>query len=556
MQRCGIEMLAGLIAAGLVEGLVAGWAGGAPPAAPTHGQPPAPPAHLLTVAERTEYRQTARYEDVVRLLDDLAAAYPMAAREEMGKTFEARSIPMLVVADPPVKLVPGQTINKEDLGGRLVVLAFASIHAGEVDGKEALPILAREILSNPSSEENRLLLDNLVMVFAPIYNADGNERVTKGIRGGQNGPDETGIRENAQGFDLNRDFVKLEAPETRALVAAMRRWDPAVVVDCHITNGSYHRYIVTYAGAKVPAGDAGIIDYSRQTLFPAITSDFSKRAGLRSYWYGNFNGEFGPKAELHTRWETFPAEARYGTNYIGLRNRLSVLVETYTYAPFAERVKATVEFVRSTLRTTAKEKEKIREVLARADSEQASAARVGEQVAIRAREAPWDGKVWIAGFVEETEGGRIHPTSAPRDYEVELWDKFEPAATVSRPLAYLIPPSYPLAIENLKRHGIWVETTDREEELDVEVYRVESATSASRAFQGHVLVKAEVTPRKERRKIPAGWSRVRTTQTLGALAVYLLEPHSDDSLAAWNFFDSSMRAGEDYPVLRVVAVGL
>lgn len=516
--------------------------------------PPPPPQKLLTVAEQTEYRQTARYEDVVRLLDNLAAAYPIAQRAEMGKTFEARSIPMLILADPPVRVVHGQPISPAELKGRLVVLAFANIHAGEVDGKEALPILAREILSNPEAPENRSLLKNLVMIFAPIYNADGNEKLTKGIRGGQNGPEETGVRENSQGFDLNRDFVKLEAPETRALLATMRQWDPSVVIDCHITNGSYHRYIVTYAGAKVPAGDASIIAFTRDSLFPAISADFSARTGLRSFWYGNFNGEFGPKAEPHRRWETFPAEARYCTNYIGMRNRLSVLVETYTYAPFAERVKATVEFVRSTLNYAAGNAGKIRDLLAKADLDSASPKRIGELVPIRAREAPWEAKVWIAGFVEEEARGHTTPTSATKDYQVELWDKFEPAASVTRPYAYAIPPAYPIAVENLRLHGIAVETTDRELTVDVETYRVDAATPASRVFQGHVLVKVDVTARREERTIPAGWTLVKTTQPLGNLAVYLLEPHSDDSLAVWNFFDSGVKAGEDYPVLRVMKV--
>ncbi len=554
MHRTSCRGIAGWVFAALVSLLLSG-----PGVSRLAGQSLQPstagiPDELLTVAERTQYAKTSQYADVVALLDALAAKYPITRRAEMGKTHEGRAIPMLIVADPPVDPVGDERIGAAQLNGRLVVLAFGNIHAGEVDGKEALPMLAREILMDPGSPENKELLKKLVIIFAPIYNADGNERVSKGIRGPQNGPEETGIRENAQGFDLNRDFVKVEAPETRALLRTIQRWDPAVVIDCHITNGSYHRYIVTYAGPKVPAGDARVIEYSRNVFFPGIAKEFHARTGWDSFWYGNFNGEWTDQREPHARWETFPAEGRYVTNGIGLRGRLSVLVETYTYAPFADRVKATVEFVRVTLVRTAAEAEEIRQLLAAADRDATEGGRIGEPVAIRSREAPWPGKVKILGFEEEKLDGHVRPTTAPREYEVELWDKFEAAMTVTRPYGYAIPPEYGSAIEALRVHGVWVQVLDRDVKARAEVYRVESATSASRAFQGHTLAKIEATARAEERTIPKGWALVRTSQPLGNLVVYLLEPQSEDGLGTWNFFDAGLKAGEDFPVVRVMGV--
>lgn len=512
------------------------------------------PPSLLTIGERTGFKQTARHADVVTLLDNLAKLSSLAVRAEMGASFEGRSIPMLIIADPPLSAITGEGISETELNGRIVVLAFGNIHAGEVDGKEALPILARQILLNPSAPENREILSRIVLVLAPIYNVDGNEKMAAGNRGTQNGPEIVGVRENAQGFDLNRDFVKLEAPETRALVKTITRWDPAVTIDCHITNGSYHRYIVTYAGPKVPAGDPSIIEYSRSGFFPAIASDFAARTDFDSFWYGNFNGEWGPKAEPKQRWETFPAEARYGTNYFGLRNRLSVLVETYTYAPFQERVRATVEFVRSTLSTTARRAGEIRDLIAASDRHALAPERVGEPIAIQSREAPWPGKVTIQGFVENQVDGRSHPTEQYAEYSVELWDKFEPAKSVARPFAYAIPPGHEKVIETLRAHGLVVEPVDREMKLKVERYRIESASPASRAFQGHVVVKAQASlGGVEEIRINAGWHLVKTTQTLGHLAVYLLEPESEDGLTTWNFFDDAMKPGVDFPVARVVA---
>ncbi|MCC6429034.1 MAG: hypothetical protein IT435_19725 [Phycisphaerales bacterium] len=510
---------------------------------------------LLTAAERSDYQKTASHAEVVSLLDGLAARYPLARRAEMGKTVEGRAIPMLIIADPPVD--PDNPVHSRELEragrDRLVVMAIGNIHAGEVDGKEALPMLARQILESPSSPENRRLLDKLIIAFAPIYNADGNERTGKGHRIGQNGPEEVGVRENAQGLDLNRDFIKVEAPETRALLKAFNEWDPAIFIDCHITNGSYHRYIITYAGAKVPAGDANIIDYTRSRLFPGITAGFAARTNQQTYWYGNFNGEWGDQSELHTRWETFPAEGRYGTNYIGLRNRLSVLIETYTYAPYKDRVAATAEFVRSTLAYAAEHAQEIRSLVEKADRDDLEAP-AGMQVAIRSREAPWPEKATILGYVEEMKDGHRVLTPQTRDYQVEVWDKFEPSLSVARPAAYVIPARFEKAIRTIGMHGIEARKLSGEHEFEAEIYRIDSTTAASRLFQGHNLVKIEATARRERCKASEGSYLVLTNQIGGNLATYLLEPESEDGLAVWNFFDDGLKAGADFPVVRVLTL--
>ena len=240
------------------------------------------------------------------------------------------------MADPPVK-----TAAEAARSGKLVCLVIGNIHAGEVCGKEALPMLLRD---SRSPGRIRPCLKDLVLAVAPIYNADGNERVSKTNRPGQVGPEEgMGQRANARGLDLNRDFIKLEAPETRGLVRFLNEWNPHLFIDTHTTNGSYHRYTITYEGPKNPAGDPRVIAFMRQTFFPEVTAAFEKRTGLKAFYYGNFNRD-------HTQWTTYPAEARYGTTYVGLRNRLSVLSEAYSHAPYKTRVLATRDFVLDCLR--------------------------------------------------------------------------------------------------------------------------------------------------------------------------------------------------------------
>jgi dipeptidyl aminopeptidase/acylaminoacyl peptidase len=495
---------------------------------------------LQTVAERSGYRATARHGDVVALCEELSRRHPQAVYSELGRSTEGRPLPLLILADPPIR-TPEEALRS----GKLIVLAIGNIHAGEVCGKEALPMLAREILETP----HHPLLKDLIIALAPIYNADGNERVSKQNRPGQNGPEEgMGQRANARGLDLNRDFIKLEAPETRALVRFLNTWKPHLFIDTHTTNGSHHRYTITYEGPKNPAGDPRIIDFARKQLFPAVTAAFEKQSGFQAYYYGNFNRD-------HTQWTTFPAEGRYGTNYVGLRNRIGILSEAYAYAPFKDRVLATRDFVRECLSQAAAHKSEIIRLL---DDAQRAVIKSGEtlskedKVAIRSEAEALPESEPILGYLEREENGRKVRSETPTEYPARLMHDFQSTEAVVRPHAYLIPAQFGEVLATLQRHGIDVQELREDLVLELEAYRLdEVGKAASRGWDRQDLLDLRVTPRTESRRVPAGTLLVRTDQPLGHLAVYLLEPRSEDGLAAWKFFES-LKAGSDYPVLRVL----
>jgi len=245
----------------------------------------------LTAAERSGYTETMRYAEVVRFVDELARS-PIANRVSMGETEEGRDLPVLIIADPPVR-----TPTEARDSGKLVFFAFGGIHSGEACGKEALLMIAREIVNDPSSAEHRAFLDNAVFMIAPLYNADGNERVSPDNRRGQNGPTAgMGERENMNGLDLNRDYVKLASSEGRSMVRLMNEWDPHIIVDTHTTNGSYHQYTLTFDGALNPTGHREPLEYTRDELLPAVSRKMEAETGYKSFFYGNFNREL-------TRWE-------------------------------------------------------------------------------------------------------------------------------------------------------------------------------------------------------------------------------------------------------------
>ncbi|RMH11177.1 MAG: hypothetical protein D6695_09775, partial [Planctomycetota bacterium] len=503
---------------------------------------PAPPAFVppVTIAESSEYARTSREADVRAFLDALASGSDRVRLSSIGTTSEGREIPLAIVADPPVA-------QPKDVGKRMVVLLFGNIHAGEVCGKEALLMLAREL----ALDEDSPLLENLVVCFVPLYNVDGNEKMAPDNRPGQNGPDEMGTRANAQGLDLNRDYVKLEAPETRALVKFLNQWDPTIIVDTHTTNGSYHRHLITYQGPKNPAGDAQIIEYVRDTMLPAVDAAFEEATGYHAFFYGFF----ADRGKDHTRWLTYPDGPRYGVGYRGLRNRISILSEAYAYAPFKDRVLGTKAFCRAVLDYAAEHKSELEQLVRDADQRTIDAGRdptPDGRIAIRSKVRAFDEKATVLGYEEIRQQGQPVTLGQERDYEVELVNLFEPTLSVHRPYAYIFPPDMVWLREQLQRHGIEVEVLREDIDLDIETDRIVGLTRADRSFEGHTLI-TDVRTQTDTamRRIEAGWFVVRTGQKLGSLACYLLEPRSADGLVTWNFFDDWMHSDATFPVWRV-----
>ncbi len=481
-----------------------------------------------TVAEKSDYQATSRHAEVVDFCERLKKLSPLVRLGELGKSGEGRTLPLLILADPPVS-----TPEEAAKSGKLVVLVMANIHAGEVDGKEAVLMLARDL----ATAKEKPLLKDLVLVFAPIFNADGNEKIAKEHRRSQNGPAEgVGIRENAAGLDLNRDYIKLDSPEVRALVRFFNKWDPAIFIDCHTTNGSHHRFTITYEGPVCPAGDDRLIALVRDEMLPDVSRRLEKRSGYHSFFYGNFSRD-------HSRWETVPAIPRFGTHYFGLRNRIGILSESYSYAPFRDRVLGTRDFVRSIFEYAAENKEKISTLLR-------DARKHKDEIALRSRMKPLPRRATVLGFEEERKDGRTVATKTPKDYTVEYLGVAEPTLSVRRPYAYLLPSWCTEVVGNLQRHGIAVEELREDIELDVEIYKIDKVNKRA-IYQKRQLIDVDASPRKEAQRIAAGTLVVKTHQPLGTLAAYLLEPQAEDGLCTWSFFENGIREGADYPVLRL-----
>ena len=484
---------------------------------------------LPTVAESSEYRATSTSEEVLVFLRSCDERSEHVRMFEFGRTEQGRELSGVVIADPPVS-------DPEQLtaagGGRLVLMLLGNIHSGECDGKEALLTLARELALTPDHP----WLQGAVIVVVPNYNADGNDQMSVDNRPGQVGPVRgMGRRETSKGFDLNRDFVKLETAEGRALVRLIDDWNPHVFIDCHTTNGSVHRYPLTYDIPHNPAVSGVLREFLREEFIPEVTGRM-RAAGFETFYYGNF-------ARQYTRWESFGFEPRYSTEYLGMRGRIGILSESYSYADYRTRVLASREFVRQCVEVTLSRAGQISRVLGDLEREAVAGTGRGGDLPLNAVLGPYAQRVTVQG--------RDPASKEPRDYDVEYWGRYEATKQVSLPVAYVLPDSGGEVVRNLQNHGVQLKVLQRAVRVPVIVRRVLSIERSAMAFQQHHLVQLQTEEVRAERELGAGTVIVPTAQPLGRLAAWLLEPESCDGLVTWNFFDERLREGGEYPVLSV-----
>lgn len=487
-----------------------------------------------TIAESSGYQATAVESDVRGFLERIASRTDRIRIETFGRSVEDRPLLAAIAGDP----LPASPARASD-DGRLVVLLVGGIHSGECDGKEAILALLRDLAADPAHGWWR----DFVLIAVPNFNVDGGERMGPGQRPGQAGPERTGRRENAQQLDLNRDFVKLETPEVRALVRFVHDWDVDVVIDTHTTNGSRHRYALTYDIPHHPAAPGAGVGFLRDHVLPVVTRRLDSQ-GIGTFYYGNFNAD-------HSRWTTYGLEPRYGTEYFGLCGRFSILAESYTYRPYEERVRASWQFLSECLDAFAANRDAA--VAARRTMREsvvaANQSTERDSVPIAGELAKYAEKAVIRGFRRDERGAE---TGTPNDYEIEFWGRAEPTRSVRRPWAYALPFEASRVAARLRMHGVRVEQLTADQTLVAESAVAEKIERRSPPFQRHALTAITARWESKDTMLPARSYVVRLNQPNANLIVNLLEPESQDGLATWNFWDADCAdAGDSIPVYRI-----
>ena len=509
---------------------------------------------LLTTAESSEFTATSRYAEVMAFIKKLQGKSSLIRVETICVSPEGREVPLLILGNPPPA---SPQVLKFD--SRIVVYIQGNIHAGEVEGKEASLMLARDILL----DKDLPYLDKLIILFAPIFNSDGNEKISPDNRRSQVGPEKgVGVRYNGQNLDLNRDSLKLESPELQGLLLnVLNRWDPALLVDLHTTNGSYHEEPVTYSWPLNQNGDLSIINYMKDKMMPWISQNLQDEYNTLAIPYGNFTDRGDPEKG----WRTFSHLPRYVTNYMGLRNRLAILDENYSYADFKTRVLGCYNLLRSILDYSAANKDEITHLIMQADKNTVkrgmnptSDSTFGTRFETKTLEKPVTIRGWEMEVIPREEGRpSVKRTDKKKTYTVPYFADFVPTESIQLPSGYLIPLHDSVIEEKLLLHGITVERLLEPRVLEVETFQIKEIKASTRLYQGHYMNTVTGEYVVEEKEFPAGTLFVGMAQPLANVAAYLLEPESDDGLLVWNFFDRYLasqwgRGLGIYPVYRLL----
>jgi hypothetical protein len=489
---------------------------------------------IKTTAESSNYKSTSKYEDVMNFMNSLYRSSDFIRTETMALSEEGRPIPLMIIADPMPK-------NPEDLKNdkRIVVYLQGNIHAGEVEGKEALMMFARDMID----KKNRHILKNIVLLICPLFNADGNEKISVKNRTNQNGPKNgVGVRYNGSFLDLNRDAMKMESPEMTGLITnVFNKWDPYVVMDYHTTNGVFRQEPTTFSWMLNPNGDNDLIYYMRDKMMPEINKNLFDKYKIMNCFYG----EFEDLGKMDQGYVSYAHEPRYLVNYVGIRNRLAILNENYIHADFKSRVEACYYLTYALVDYIIENKEEIKKLVQGADEKNFKRWNDPSKVdsfSFDYKVAPVPYPVTIKVFEVEKDTNtqnylRYKPTDVKKTITVPYLADYIPTTRIAYPFAYFITISDKTILNKLISHGIKVEKLSHEHTFEVEGFEIKSLKGSQRLNQGHYTNTAEGSFISETKSFEKGTLVIRTSQPLAALVVYMLEPLSGEGLIYWNFFD-------------------
>ncbi len=515
---------------------------------------------LITVPEKTNYQKTSTYAEVMSFIEAVQKESDLIHLDFMGTSKEGKKIPVAILADPKIT-----SPEEAAASGKPVMYIQGNIHAGEVEGKEVVQMLMRDILLG----DKKYLLDNQILLFAPIYNSDSNDKMEKGRRRSQeDSPVEVGMRANSQGLDLNRDGIKMEAFETNALIQnVLLKWDPEMLVDLHTTNGTWHGYSLTYAPSYHYAGEKAPYDFTWNMLFPAVVESVDKKYNVKLGPYGYYFLRSGwpPKAIA-----TYNHHPRYLVNMMGLRNKVGILSEAFAHERFYQRINSTYAFVAEILEFTNKNGVAMAAINAKAEADAINnviknAGKI--EKGVRFKMVPLDEKIAnyrtydYLPYTDDEGNTRYLRTGRIIEVpDVENYSKFEATVRTKLPRGYYLPKSMEFIVEHLKKHGAIITELEKNKKVNGEVFVIDSLSKARREFEGHLMATAEGTYQQQTKTFKKGDYWIDMAQPLTNLIFYMLEPQSDDGLLNWNFFDEYLEKQGvnskpvEYPVFKTYSV--
>ena len=494
-----------------------------------------------TPAEAAQFRTTPSYAQTLAYLQRLQQTAPGKIKlETFGMTPQGRPMTVVIASDDG-----SFTPDAARAAHKAVVLVQAGIHPGEIEGKDAGLMLLRDIAVSGRYPH---LLDHVVLIYIPVYNVDGHEHSSPYNRINQNGPESMGFRGQAQYLNLNRDYIKAEAPETLAWLKLWQTWLPDFLIDIHTTDGADYQYDLTWYTEDPHKLDPVIAAWQRKLMEQAIPA-YEKLGHLASI-YLEFKDGRDPRKGI----ENFGSGPRFSTGYAALQNRPGLLIETHMLKSYAVRVHAVYDLLRVVLDDINRNPSGLLTATSQADAD--TVARTGDahaQVPLTFKRDPAPTPFELKGYAFTQTHSDIsndswiqYDPNKPVTYRIDNWNGLLPDVSVTPPVAYVVPGEWKTIIDKLDAHGIAYRRIGHPmKEVDATAYRLDQPTWAARPFEGHLMLHSftlhahpvEVT-------LPAGSVIVPMNQRAANVAIELLEPQAPDSLLHWGYLDAIFEAKE------------
>jgi hypothetical protein len=496
------------------------------------------PEKFQTPAEKSEYTETASNDEILEFISTLKWNSENMYVFNMFVSDLGRNCPVVVMANPVVT-----SARDAKASGKTIIYLQGAIHPDESEGKDALLILMRDILLG----EKKYLLDKLVILCCPNFNVDGTESWAVQDRI----PMLAGIRQNARGFDINRDAIKLETTNMQqACRSVFNTWDPTIILDTHRMGRARHGYSIGYATSTVPAAYPGPRNYVTDELFPAVRQMARDNGSIEIFYHAGLDRNWPPREFTHDR-AIWSVEGKFMASGYGLRNRMSIIVETPGPEIYQKAMYSTYIFARELLEYTYRHGEQMQQICRQADEEivnnirtQAQTGQLKNYVAGKYESV---GKVDLYAY-EKLETGYLPGTSIRKTgyvtpveppvlcSNVDLVIKPVGTKQATVPRGYLIAADMDFIVEKLRIHNIEVNVFDKPVTVSGEEFIIDKIVPVRKGGYDMTELQGGFY-RSQRKEFPAGTFQVDLAQPLANLAFYCREPEVGDGFAGWNLMN-------------------
>ncbi|MGD8779480.1 MAG: M14 family metallopeptidase [Ignavibacteria bacterium] len=484
----------------------------------------------ITEFEKSNYQSTATYEQTVKYFNQFAE-YPEVKIEKFGVSPQGRDLICLIISKDGLHKPADVKKNRKP-----VVFIENAIHSGEIEGKDACMLLLREILV---TKEKYYYLKNLALIIVPIFSVDGHERSSPYNRINQNGPTNMGWRTTAQNLNLNRDFMKADAPEMKALLRLFNKWEPDLFIDTHTTNGADYQYDLTYIMHSLHDVTPSFSQWVKNKYIPRFKEDLQKE-GFKVYRY-----IYPFRKELKEGIIDFISPPRLATGYGAAQNTPTITVETHMLKPYKRRVFATKALIESSLKMINENPEELLKVNEKTDKERIELYyKTGKYFPVRYKLDSsftlinFEGKTYDYIYSDVAGAKIIKYFDRDSTFQIPFYGNILITDSVKVPEGYLIPGEWIDIIDVIKNHGIKLTEVTTPSGYNVERYEFKDVTFAEAPYEGRFIPEFEYTVKRETILIDSGYYFVNTNQRRLSVIVQLLEPKAEDSFLRWGFFNA------------------